>query len=81
MDLFMAVLQNFILIACLYQVSIKIMLNRSVFFIEGAILLSAGRPVDCLRQLLIECGGPEAEAVRGYFGLQVRFFSLQIKVF
>ncbi len=38
-------------------------------------MLSAGRPVDCLRQLLIECGGPEAEAVRGYFGLQVSFFS------
>ena len=33
--------------------------------------MSAGRPVDGLRQLMIECGGPEAEAVRGYFGLQV----------
>ncbi len=63
-------------IDCLNLVSIKLMLKRSVFYVEGAIMLSAGRPVDCLRQLLIECGGPEAEAVRGYFGLQVRFFSL-----
>ncbi len=59
----------------------KINVKANCFFVEGAIMLSAGRPVDCLRQLLIECGGPEAEAVRGYFGLQVRFFSLQTKVF
>merc|ERR1719193_196125 len=37
---------------------------------QGALLISALRPVDCLRQLLIECGGPDAEAVKLYFGLQ-----------
>ena len=42
----------------------------AVLSAQGALLVTVGRPVDCLRQLMIECGGPEAEAVRGYFGLQ-----------
>jgi len=37
---------------------------------QGALLVSALRPVDCLRQLLIDCGGPEAEAVKSYFTVQ-----------
>jgi len=36
---------------------------------QGSILVSILRPVDCLRQLLIDCGGPEAEAVKSYFTL------------
>jgi len=37
---------------------------------HGALLLSPFRPVDSLRQLLIECGGAEADAIRAYFSLQ-----------
>jgi hypothetical protein len=42
----------------------------AVLSAQGALLVAVGRPVDGLRQLMIECGGPEAEAVRSYFGLQ-----------
>jgi len=37
---------------------------------QGAIIISALTPVDTLRQLLIECGGPESEAVKLYFTVQ-----------
>ena len=37
---------------------------------QGALMVSALRPVDCLRQLLIDCGGPESEAVKAYFNIQ-----------
>ena len=37
---------------------------------QGAILLEPGRPVDCLRQLLVESGGAEAESVASYWSMQ-----------
>ena len=37
---------------------------------QGAIILEPGRPVDCLRQLLVEQGGPETETVQSYWSLQ-----------
>ena len=37
---------------------------------QGAIILEPGRPVDCLRQLLVDSGGPEAAAVVQYWTLQ-----------
>jgi len=37
---------------------------------QGAIIVEPGRPVDCLRQLLVECGGPDSEAVQSYWALQ-----------
>jgi len=46
--------------------------NRQIVVLsaQGALIISALRPVDCLRQLLIDCGGPDAEAVKVYFSLQ-----------
>jgi len=37
---------------------------------QGAIIVEPGRPVDCLRQLLVDCGGPDNEAVHSYWSLQ-----------
>lgn len=37
---------------------------------QGAIILEPGRPVDCLRQLLVEQGGPETETVQSYWTFQ-----------
>jgi len=37
---------------------------------QGAIMVEPGRPVDCLRQLLVDCGGPDSEAVQSYWALQ-----------
>jgi hypothetical protein len=42
----------------------------AVMSAQGILTLAVDRPVDVLLQLMIECGGPEAEAVRSYFGLQ-----------
>jgi len=36
---------------------------------QGAIIIEPGRPVDSLRQLLVDCGGPDAEAVSAYWTL------------
>jgi len=36
---------------------------------QGALLVEVGRPVDCLRQLLLDCGG-EGEAVSRYWAVQ-----------
>ena len=37
---------------------------------QGAIILEPGRPVDCLRQLLLQPGAAESEAVQAYWALQ-----------
>ena len=37
---------------------------------QGAIILIQDRPVDILRQLLLEQRGPDTEAVRAYFQTQ-----------
>ena len=37
---------------------------------HGAIILEPGRPVDCLRSLLLDTGSPESEAVQSYWSLQ-----------
>ena len=37
---------------------------------QGAIILEPGRPLDCLRQLLLQPGAADSEAVQAYWGLQ-----------
>lgn len=37
---------------------------------HGAIIVEPSRPVDCLRQLLLDTGNPESEAVQTYWSLQ-----------
>ena len=37
---------------------------------QGAIILEPGRPVDCLRQLLVDSSGADSEVVQAYWSLQ-----------
>lgn len=37
---------------------------------QGALIVSPLLPADCLRQMLIDCGGPESDLVKNYFHLQ-----------
>jgi len=37
---------------------------------QGAIIVEPGRPVDVLRELLVEMGGPDSDAVQSYWALQ-----------
>jgi len=41
-----------------------------IILLQGAIILMQVRPVDILRQLLLEQRGPDTEAVRAYFQTQ-----------
>lgn len=42
---------------------------NSVILVQGSHILSKLRPVDQLRQLLIDCQGPDAEEVKAFFRL------------
>lgn len=44
--------------------------NVNHILLQGAIILMQVRPVDILRQLLLEQRGPDTEAVRAYFQTQ-----------
>lgn len=41
-----------------------------LFILQGAIILMQVRPVDILKQLLLEQRGPDTEVVRAYFQTQ-----------
>lgn len=45
-------------------------LKLIIVLLQGAIVLIQVRPVDILRQLLLEQRGPDTEAVRAYFQTQ-----------
>lgn len=47
-----------------------IFVDNSIVLLQGAIILMQVRPVDILRQLLLEQRGPDTESVRAYFQTQ-----------
>lgn len=63
---------------CVYKIRIFFTFIKKIIYIliiliillQGAIILMQVRPVDILRQLLLEQRGPDTEAVRAYFQTQ-----------
>lgn len=49
---------------------IYIIIGNLIVLLQGAIILMQVRPVDILRQLLLEQRGPDTEPVRAYFQTQ-----------
>lgn len=47
-----------------------IFIDNPIVLFQGAIILMQVRPVDILRQLLLEQRGPDTEPVRAYFQTQ-----------
>lgn len=53
-----------------YKTCTSILLFYSIILLQGAIILMQVRPVDILKQLLLEQRGPDTEVVRAYFQTQ-----------
>lgn len=49
---------------------VYLLTHNPILWWQGAIILMQGRPVDILRQLLLEQRGPDTEPVRAYFQTQ-----------